>query len=118
MVRQTGVSERLLYYYEEHGLLGPTRLPSEYRVYTDADVRTVWRIRTLLAARLPTATMTLVFPCVRDDGPDPRPGEFRAGCGIFAGSALGSPRRSNPCRASQRLLEAVIAAGPAALQLY
>lgn len=32
MARRTGVSERLLRYYEEQGLLTPTRLPSGYRV--------------------------------------------------------------------------------------
>jgi DNA-binding transcriptional MerR regulator len=69
MVRRTGVSERLLRYYEEQGLLTPTRLPSGYRIYSDANVDTVRRIRTLLAAGLPTATIAQVLPCVRDDGP-------------------------------------------------
>src|ERR1044072_321538 len=69
MVRRTGVSERLLRYYEEQGLLAPERLPSGYRIYRDADVTTVRRIRTLLAAGLPTATIVRVLPCVRDDGP-------------------------------------------------
>ncbi|WP_326824928.1 MerR family transcriptional regulator [Streptosporangium sp. NBC_01756] len=66
--RRTGASERLLRYYEEQGLLRPARLPSGYRVYTQADADTVRRIRTLLVAGLNTATIAQVLPCVRDDG--------------------------------------------------
>jgi hypothetical protein len=36
--RRTRVSERLLRYYEEQGLLRPGRRPSGYREYGDADV--------------------------------------------------------------------------------
>ncbi|GGP35288.1 MerR family transcriptional regulator [Saccharothrix coeruleofusca] len=68
MVRRTGVSERLLRYYEEQGLLAPERLPSGYRVYREADVDAVRRIRALLTAGLPTAVIARVLPCVRDDG--------------------------------------------------
>lgn len=67
MVRQTGVSERLLRYYEEQGLLAPTRLPSGYRVYCDSDVDTVRRIRILLTAGLTTQTIAKVLPCVREE---------------------------------------------------
>lgn len=68
MARQTGVSERLLRYYEEQGLLQPTRLASGYREYTEADVTTVRHIRALLAAGLPTTVIAEVLHCVRDDG--------------------------------------------------
>lgn len=67
MVRQTGVSERLLRYYEEQGLLAPTRLPSGYRAYCDSDVDTVRRIRILLTAGLTTQTIAKVLPCVREE---------------------------------------------------
>ena len=67
MVRRTGVSERLLRYYEEQGLLAPTRMPSGYRVYRESDVGTVRRIRALLAAGLSTQTIAKVLPCVRED---------------------------------------------------
>ncbi|MFD6041659.1 MerR family transcriptional regulator [Streptomyces koyangensis] len=40
MVRRTGVSERLLRYYEEPGPLTPDRLSSGYRVYAEKDVET------------------------------------------------------------------------------
>ncbi|MER6332952.1 MerR family transcriptional regulator [Streptomyces sp. NPDC001034] len=67
MVRRTGVSERLLRYYEEQGLLAPERLPSGYRVYGEQDVETVRRIRTLIAAGLTTETIARVLPCVREE---------------------------------------------------
>lgn len=65
--RRTGVHERLLRYYEQQGLLQPTRRPSGYREYTDSDLDTVGRIRSLLAAGLNTATIATVLPCLRDD---------------------------------------------------
>jgi DNA-binding transcriptional MerR regulator len=68
MVRRTGVSERLLRYYEEQGLLEPARLPSGYRIYSEEDIGTVRRIRCLLTAGLTTVTIAHVLPCVRDDG--------------------------------------------------
>ncbi|WP_030680082.1 MerR family transcriptional regulator [Streptomyces rimosus] len=65
MVRRTGVHERLLRYYEQQGLLTPERLPSGYRIYGEADVETVRRIRCLLAAGLPTSLIGQVLPCIR-----------------------------------------------------
>ncbi|MBF6221444.1 MerR family transcriptional regulator [Nocardia abscessus] len=112
MVRRTGVSERLLRYYEEHALLAPMRLPSGYRVYSDADVNTVRRIRTLLAAGLSTATIAQVLPCVRDDGPNLTP---------VCSDLVAQLRRERErithsieqLQASQGILDTVIAAGPA-----
>lgn len=67
MVQRTGVHERLLRYYEQQGLLAPTRLPSGYREYSDADVEAVRRIRNLLTAGLSTTVIAQVLPCVADD---------------------------------------------------
>ncbi|GAA2246597.1 MerR family transcriptional regulator [Streptomyces amakusaensis] len=66
--RRTGVSERLLRYYEQQGLLHPERQPSGYRDFREGDVDAVRRIRTLLSAGLPTALIAEVLPCMRDDG--------------------------------------------------
>ncbi|GHE74354.1 transcriptional regulator [Streptomyces longispororuber] len=66
--RRTGVSQRLLRYYEEQGLLAPARRPSGYREYTEEDVTTVRGIRVLLAAGLNTATIAELLPCMVDDG--------------------------------------------------
>jgi DNA-binding transcriptional MerR regulator len=62
------VSERLLRYYEERGLLQPTRLPSGYREYGQADVAAVRNIRSLLAAGLPVRVIADVLPCICDYG--------------------------------------------------
>ncbi|MEV0622524.1 MerR family transcriptional regulator [Nonomuraea sp. NPDC050404] len=69
LVRRTGVSERLLRYYEEQGLLCPSRHPgSGYREYTDSHVDAVRRIRSLLAAGLGTSAIAAVLPCLETDG--------------------------------------------------
>jgi DNA-binding transcriptional MerR regulator len=79
LARETGVSERLLRYYEEQGLLRPARRPNGYREYAESDVVAVSHIRSLLAAGLPTAVIAQVIGCVHDgdDGrlvPSPCPG--------------------------------------------
>ena len=66
--RRTGVSHRLLRYYEDQQLLRPERRPSGYRVYSEADVVTVQHIRNLLAAGLSTATIADLLPCMGTDG--------------------------------------------------
>ncbi|MFB4274712.1 MerR family transcriptional regulator [Nonomuraea sp. MTCD27] len=68
LAHETGVSRRLLRYYEEQGLLRPRRLPNGYREYDDADVAAVRHIRTMLAAGLPTAVIARLLHCVHDDG--------------------------------------------------
>jgi DNA-binding transcriptional MerR regulator len=65
--RRTGVSVRMLRYYEEQGMLAPERLPSGYREFAETDVQTVKNIRVLLAAGLNTATIAEVLPCVVDE---------------------------------------------------
>jgi DNA-binding transcriptional MerR regulator len=65
--RRTGVSVRALRYYEEQGLLRPQRRPNGYRVYSDADVSAIRRIRVLLAAGLNTAQIVDALPCMIDD---------------------------------------------------
>ena len=97
MVRRTGVSERLLRYYEEQGLLTPERLPSGYRVYVEQDVETVRRIRALLAAGLTTDTIAKVLPCVREEGERLVPSARTSSPGC-AGSGSGSAGRSTISR--------------------
>lgn len=109
--RRTGVNERLLRYYEEQGLLRPSRLPSGYRVYAESDVETVGRIRSLLTAGVSTSVIAGVLPCVSADGGflAPTCPEVRAGLTAEArriGAAIEELQRS------QRLLEAVINGGP------
>ncbi|WP_405676624.1 MerR family transcriptional regulator [Streptomyces sp. NBC_01511] len=72
--RRTGVSQRLLRYYEEQGLLAPSRRPSGYREYAEEDMVTVRGIRVLLGAGLNTATIAELLPCMVDDGQILAPG--------------------------------------------
>ncbi|MET9774656.1 MerR family transcriptional regulator [Streptomyces sp. NPDC006367] len=60
----TGVSVRLLRYYEEQGLLTSARTPGGHRVY-DADApRIVGRIRQFLDAGLSTRIIGEILSCV------------------------------------------------------
>ncbi|WP_017571452.1 MerR family transcriptional regulator [Nocardiopsis halotolerans] len=68
---RTGVSRRLLRYYEEQGLLDSDRSPNGYRVYGTGAVRTVRHIRTLLDMGLTTEVIASVLPCVRNGADEP-----------------------------------------------
>lgn len=57
----TGVPARMIRYYESQGLLEPGRGDNGYRVYTQADVDRVRRIRNHVAAGLPTRLIKVVF---------------------------------------------------------
>jgi DNA-binding transcriptional MerR regulator len=64
--RRSGVSVRMLRYYESQGLLRPARRASGYRLYDDAELLAVRRIRTLNAAGLKLETIRNILPCARD----------------------------------------------------
>lgn len=65
---QLGVSERVLRYYEEQGLVRPARTDSGQRLYGESDLRAVRRVRAMLAAGLGTSVIAELLPCMRDDG--------------------------------------------------
>ncbi|MBE8472974.1 MerR family transcriptional regulator [Streptomyces justiciae] len=64
LARETGVSVRLLRYYEEQGLLDAGRTAGGQRVYDAGAPVTVRRIRALLDAGLPTRVIREVLDCV------------------------------------------------------
>lgn len=64
--RRTGVSERSLRYYEERGLLVPTRSRTGQREYPDSAVDRVVHIQELFAAGLHSRTIAGLLPCMRD----------------------------------------------------
>ncbi|MGK5628199.1 MerR family transcriptional regulator [Streptomyces sp. URMC 123] len=68
--RRTGVSPRLLRYYEEQGLLAAGRGPNGYRTYDEGAVATVRKVRALLDAGLTTEVIRTVLPCARGEGPE------------------------------------------------
>src|SRR3569833_4575993 len=71
--RRTGVSVRMLRYYEEQGLLAPQRTGSGYRDYGPAEEEIVRRIKLLGSAGMTLETIQQLLPCVRDTRPDFKP---------------------------------------------
>jgi DNA-binding transcriptional MerR regulator len=64
LAERTGVSRRLLRYYEEQGLLVPGRADNGYRVYGESHVDVVLQIAGLLDAGLPTRIIQQLLPCL------------------------------------------------------
>lgn len=69
MSRRVGLSARTIKYYEERGLLCPTRSESRYRLYSEADVERLERIRELRGFGLSVATIEEILrhPHQRND---------------------------------------------------
>ncbi|GAA4089001.1 MerR family transcriptional regulator [Nonomuraea soli] len=106
---RSGVSRRLLRYYEEQGLLTPVRRANGYRDYAESDVAAVRHIRLLLEAGLPTVAIGRLLHCVHDDGgravPTPCPGlveQLRRERGRIAATIA-------DLQASQRALDGLLA---------
>jgi len=79
LARQAGVSERMLRYYEQEGLLQPARTGSGYRHYSEVDVLAAKRIRMLSTAGLKIETIRVLLPCMSGDQPTFEPcSEVRA----------------------------------------
>ncbi len=64
LAERTGVSRRLLRYYEEQGLIKPGRALNGYREYGEAHVDVVLQITGLLDAGLPTRIIEQLLPCL------------------------------------------------------
>ncbi|MGW4488666.1 MerR family transcriptional regulator [Amycolatopsis sp. NPDC004368] len=64
LAQRTGVSTRLLRYYEEQGLLTPARTPNGYRDYGESHVDVVLQIKGLLDSGLPTRIIQELLPCL------------------------------------------------------
>jgi DNA-binding transcriptional MerR regulator len=67
--RRTGVSARMLRYYEQQHLLTSTRSTNDYREFTEADVDRVQQVRALLDAGLPTRFARAVLDMGLEGGP-------------------------------------------------
>jgi DNA-binding transcriptional MerR regulator len=109
--RRTGVSVRLLRYYEEQGLLAPSRRPSGYREYQGGDVEQVRRIRVLLAAGLSTVKIAYALPGLSANGDQlaPCPGLLRE----LKQERARINEAIQALRASRAVLDSVISAAPA-----
>lgn len=58
---RTGVPQRMLRYYEQQGLLTPTRGDNGYRRYQESDVERVRQIRSLIRSGMPTRLVRVVL---------------------------------------------------------
>ncbi len=67
--KRTGVSVRMLRYYEGEGLLQPQRTEAGYRDYGPAEEETVRRIKLLGSAGMTLGTIQQLLPCVQSDHP-------------------------------------------------
>ncbi|SHK84237.1 transcriptional regulator, MerR family [Pseudonocardia thermophila] len=70
LAERTGVSQRSLRHYEQHGLLHSTRTANGWRDYDEPAVRRVRAITALLASGLNLADVARLSPCL-----DAVPGE-------------------------------------------
>lgn len=61
VARRTGVSTRLIRYYEQQGLLEATRAPNGYRTYADHHADRVERIAGLVQAGIPTRLVKVLL---------------------------------------------------------
>ena len=66
LAARTGISARMLRYYEEQGLLTPERTSSGYRSYPESAVSQAGQIRGLLDAGLTTEIIRTILPCLND----------------------------------------------------
>jgi DNA-binding transcriptional MerR regulator len=108
--RRTGVSARLLRYYEQQGLLMPARRPSGYREYRDQDVERVHRIRLLLAAGLPTRAIGRALGGLCEEG-----GQLAPCAGLASDLRQERARIDETMRAlhaSRTILDQLISAAP------
>lgn len=66
--KRTNVSIRMLRYYEQEGLLKPSRTQGGFRDYDLTDERTVERIKLLGSAGMTLTMIQRFLPCVRGEG--------------------------------------------------
>jgi DNA-binding transcriptional MerR regulator len=69
LARRSGISERMLRYYEQEGLLRPIRTESGYRDYSAGDVKTAQRIRSLSATGFKIEIISILLPSILDIEP-------------------------------------------------
>jgi len=69
LARHSGVSERMLRYYEQQGLLEPNRTDAGYRDYGPAQLLAAVRIRQLNESGLKLSAIRVLLPCMRGDAP-------------------------------------------------
>ena len=62
--KQTGISQRMLRYYEQEGLLEPNRTSTGYREYNERFVNLARHIRNLNDAGIKLKSIKVLLPCI------------------------------------------------------
>ena len=62
---KVGVSERMLRYYEQEGLLAPGRDQNGYRNYSQSDLDTAFGIAALVSVGLEIEHIRVLAPCLQ-----------------------------------------------------
>ncbi|WP_444915561.1 MerR family transcriptional regulator [Microbulbifer sp. TRSA007] len=68
----TGVSQRMLRFYEAEELIIPTRSQAGYREYSKEDIRLIQNIKTLNENGIKLKTIKELLPCIEDEHSAPR----------------------------------------------
>lgn len=61
LASRTGVPPRMLRYYEQQGLITPSRADNGYRDYAEAQVERTQRVRSLIRTGVPTRLISAVL---------------------------------------------------------
>lgn len=69
---KTGVSQRMLRYYEQEGLIAPKRSHQGYRFYDDRSVALVCHIRNLNDAGIKLNIIKELLPCISGEENKPK----------------------------------------------
>ncbi|MEN6670290.1 MerR family transcriptional regulator [Psychrobacter sp. B38] len=69
---QTGISQRMLRYYEQKGLLKPERSSSGYRTYNEYSTALVRHIRNLSKVGIKLKTIKILLPCISGEETSPQ----------------------------------------------
>lgn len=69
LARLTGVSKRMLRYYEQEGVLLPMRTRAGYRAYSEKDVETVRSLHKLTSSGIKLKTAKALLPCMYGEQP-------------------------------------------------
>lgn len=105
---RTGASIRMLRYYQEQGLLEPTRTAAGYRVYADSDVDRVARIRCMLSAALPAPVVLSTLRFLLDERAPERPADREEMAKTLQTELDGLEAKINALQESRRLLTLVL----------
>lgn len=70
--KQTGISQRMLRFYEQEGLLEPSRTSTGYREYNECSVILARHIRNLNNSGMKLKSIKILLPCISGTESSPK----------------------------------------------